>query len=87
MEARYYVTCLWPGLAELWWRGRLSGLPAAVASRAGIQPVSRRSLPLSPVDCRWLGLDRLLGWAAGLDFLRGSQRSRASRVDRPADRL
>ena len=31
MEARYYLTCLWPGLAELWWRGRLSGLPAAVA--------------------------------------------------------
>jgi thioredoxin-like negative regulator of GroEL len=31
MEARYYVTCLWPGLAELWWRGRLSALPAAIA--------------------------------------------------------
>lgn len=29
MEARYYLTCLWPGLAELWWRGRLAGLPAA----------------------------------------------------------
>ena len=31
MEARYYVTCLWPGLAELWWRGRLSALPSAIA--------------------------------------------------------
>jgi hypothetical protein len=31
MEARYYVTCLWPGLAELWWRGRLSALPTAIA--------------------------------------------------------
>jgi hypothetical protein len=31
MEARYYLTCLWPGLAEVWWRGRLTGLPAAVA--------------------------------------------------------
>ena len=31
MEARYYVSCLWPGLAELWWRGRLSALPAAIA--------------------------------------------------------
>lgn len=30
MEARYYLTCLWPGLPELWWRGRLSGLPAAI---------------------------------------------------------
>lgn len=31
MEARYYLTCLWPGLAEVWWRGRLTGLPAAIA--------------------------------------------------------
>jgi tetratricopeptide (TPR) repeat protein len=31
MEAKYYATCLWPGLAELWWRGRLSALPAALA--------------------------------------------------------
>lgn len=31
MEARYYATCLWPGLPELWWRGRLSALPAAIA--------------------------------------------------------
>jgi len=30
MEARYYLSCLWPGLAELWWRGRLSALPAAI---------------------------------------------------------
>ena len=31
MEAKHYATCLWPGLAELWWRGRLSALPAAIA--------------------------------------------------------
>lgn len=31
MEAKYYATCLWPGLADLWWRGRLSALPAAIA--------------------------------------------------------
>ncbi len=30
MESVHYVTCLWPGLPELWWRGRLSALPAAV---------------------------------------------------------
>ncbi len=30
MEARYYLTCAWPGLAELWWRGRLSAIPTAV---------------------------------------------------------
>lgn len=31
MEARYYLTCLWPGLPELWWRGRLSAIPTAIA--------------------------------------------------------
>ena len=30
MELRHYATCLWPGLADLWWRGRLSGLSAAI---------------------------------------------------------
>ena len=30
MEAKYYATCLWPGLPELWWRGRLNSLPSAV---------------------------------------------------------
>ena len=31
MEVKHYATCLWPGLAEIWWRGRLSALPAAIA--------------------------------------------------------
>ena len=31
METRYYLTCLWPGLAELWWRGRLSAIPTTMA--------------------------------------------------------
>ncbi|MEO1528232.1 MAG: hypothetical protein AAFX06_22655 [Planctomycetota bacterium] len=30
METRKYLTCLWPGLSELWWRGRLSALPSAI---------------------------------------------------------
>lgn len=30
MEMRHYATCLWPGLAELWWRGRLSALSTAI---------------------------------------------------------
>lgn len=30
LQARHYLTCLWPGMTELWWRGRLSGLPAAI---------------------------------------------------------
>lgn len=31
---KHYWTCLWPGLSELWWRGRLSALPAAIAFAA-----------------------------------------------------
>lgn len=30
MDATRYITCLWPGLPELWYRGRWSGLPAAL---------------------------------------------------------
>ncbi len=30
MELRHFATCLWPGLAELWWRGRLSALSTAI---------------------------------------------------------
>ncbi|MEM9643522.1 MAG: tetratricopeptide repeat protein, partial [Planctomycetota bacterium] len=26
----HYATCLWPGLADLWWRGRLSALPTVL---------------------------------------------------------
>ncbi len=31
MRIQHFFTCLWPGLAEIWWRGRLSALPAAIA--------------------------------------------------------
>ncbi len=36
MSAKYYLTCLWPGLAELWWRGRLSAIPPALAFGAAL---------------------------------------------------
>ena len=36
MSAKYYLTCLWPGLAELWWRGRLSAIPTALAFGAAL---------------------------------------------------
>lgn len=36
MRLQYYVTCLWPGLAEVWWRGRLSALPTAFAFAAAL---------------------------------------------------
>lgn len=31
MRTATWLTCLWPGLAPLWWRGRTAGLAAAVA--------------------------------------------------------
>jgi hypothetical protein len=31
LDNKLYLTCLWPGLPELWWRGRLSALPTAIA--------------------------------------------------------
>ncbi len=31
MELRQFLSCLWPGLPELWWRGRLPALPVAIA--------------------------------------------------------
>ncbi len=36
MESRHYLTCLWPGLPELWWRGRLSALLPAIAFAMGL---------------------------------------------------
>lgn len=31
MIRKRYVTCLWPGLTEIWWLGRLTALPYAIA--------------------------------------------------------
>lgn len=31
MIGKSYLTCFWPGLTELWWCGRLSALPYALA--------------------------------------------------------
>ena len=36
MDYRNYLTCLWPGLSELWWRGRLSALPLAIGFAIGL---------------------------------------------------
>jgi len=34
VDRKLYLTCLWPGLPELWWRGRLGALPTAIAFAA-----------------------------------------------------
>jgi len=62
MDHRNYLTCLWPGLSELWWRGRLSALPLAIGFAIGLNAllVLRFLLPswLDPVLVRvacWIG--------------------------------
>jgi len=60
VDHRLYLTCLWPGLPELWWRGRLTALPTAVAFAVAINVllVARFVYP------EWLSssLVRLAGW-------------------------
>lgn len=36
MRPATFLTCLWPGLAPLWWRGRFVGLVEAVAFSLGL---------------------------------------------------
>lgn len=69
MELRNYLTCFWPGLSELWWRGRLSALPAAVAFGVGLNAylVLNYLFPtwLDPVLVRsafWVGLIVWIYW-------------------------
>ncbi len=60
MGPAYYVTCLWPGMAELWWRGRLSAIPTAVAFTAALNTL----LVMRYLYPEWLssGLVRLAFW-------------------------
>lgn len=60
MDRKLYLSCLWPGLPELWWRGRISALPTALAfaAAANFLLVARFIYP------DWLsgGLVRMAGW-------------------------
>ena len=63
MELPKYVTCLWPGLSELWLRGRLSALPLAIGFAIGFNAL----LVLKYLYPTWL--DPLLvrsAWWVGL---------------------
>lgn len=64
---RHYLTCLWPGLAELWWRGRLSALPVAIGFMVAVNVILVTRyiypswLPAGLVSMAfWVGL---LAWA------------------------
>lgn len=60
MDNRLYLSCLWPGLPELWWRGRLSALPTALTFGLAINGllVARFIYP------EWLmfSIVRIAGW-------------------------
>jgi|GEM_PF-623236 len=60
LDRKLYLSCLWPGLPELWWRGRISALPTALAfaAAANFLLVARFIYP------EWLssGLVRMAGW-------------------------
>ncbi|MGV3483554.1 MAG: tetratricopeptide repeat protein [Planctomycetaceae bacterium] len=64
MDNKLYLTCLWPGLPQLWWRGRLSALPTALAFAFALNVllVARFIYP------EWLAfsLVRMAGWAGVL---------------------
>jgi hypothetical protein len=60
LDRKLYLSCLWPGLPELWWRGRISALPTALAFAAATNflLIARFIYP------EWLaiGLIRMAGW-------------------------
>lgn len=60
MNRKLYLTCLWPGLPELWWRGRLTALPTALAFATALNLL----LVAKFIYPEWLafGLVRLAGW-------------------------
>lgn len=69
MEIRNYLTCFWPGLSELWWRGRLSALPLAIGFAIGLNSllVLKYLYPtwLDPILVRsawWIGVVVWICW-------------------------
>lgn len=67
VDQKLYLSCLWPGLPELWWRGRLSALPTAITFAVAVNflLVARFVYP------EWLanGLVRTAGWSGVLIWL------------------
>lgn len=58
---RTLMTCLWPGLAPLWWRGRWSGLVSALVFAAGLNLLLTATFVWPEwVERPWLEL----GWLA-----------------------
>ncbi|MEO1618511.1 MAG: hypothetical protein AAFV88_21845 [Planctomycetota bacterium] len=69
MDSRHYLSCGWPGLPELWWRGQLSTLPLAIGFGMGLNAllVLRYLLPswLNPTLVSaswWIGIAFWIGF-------------------------
>ena len=64
LDNKFYLYCLWPGLPELWLRGRLSALPTAIAFACGLNflLVARFMYP------EWMTFSyvRIAGWVGVL---------------------
>ncbi len=67
IQPKHYLTCLWPGMAELWWRGRISALPAAIAFAAVVNAL----LVAKFIYSDWVsgGLVMLAYWVVGAAWL------------------
>ncbi len=67
LQPKHYLTCLWPGMAELWWRGRVSALPAAIAFAAIVNAL----LVAKFIYSDWLsgGLVMLACWVVAAAWL------------------
>lgn len=67
VDQKLYLSCLWPGLPELWWRGRLAALPTAMTFALAVNflLVARFIYP------EWLAssLVRTAGWIAVVIWL------------------
>jgi len=67
IQPKHYLTCFWPGMAELWWRGRFSALPAAIAFAAVVNAL----LVAKFIYSDWLsgGLVMLACWVVGAAWI------------------
>lgn len=67
LQPKHYLTCLWPGMAEVWWRGRISALPAAIAFAAIVNAL----LVAKFIYSDWLsgGLVMLACWVVAAAWL------------------
>ncbi len=60
-SGKHYLTCLWPGLPEMWFRGQLAALPAALTFALAVWYFNE-AMPAG----RWIGFG--IVWIALIIF-------------------